>query len=167
MLFLCVKKNKGYWDVSYMLTKTYISGRFQGYWWYGDVINYDIDLTLVYHNLNTESDILREFIRNNHEGHVSLHLASLPNEFSWYFIFANGTILTMPWKTFVSEIRWRLRIDDAETSSNFGHISLHCISDHHGRNHEFTTSRKYGELAKYSETPPLVTLKYVTRASIH
>ena len=49
-------------------------------------------------------------------------LGELPNEFPWYFIFAGGKIWLVLGQFFVSEIRWRLHIHDAETSSNFRQI---------------------------------------------
>ena len=50
---------------------------------------------------------------------ISLHLEDSPNEFSWYIIFADGNSRPHSTTYFALEIRWRLRIGDAEPSSNF------------------------------------------------
>ena len=84
---------------------------------------------------------------------VLLHKASSSNEFSWHLIFADQNNIPHYVVKFVLEIKWRLRINDAETSSNFWH-ELYC---------RFATRDKppgklqphedsFGELAKCSET---------------
>ena len=47
-------------------------------------------------------------------GGVSLHLASSPNEFSWYLIFVDGNFIPHVVIWFVLEIRWWLRITNVD-----------------------------------------------------
>ena len=56
---------------------------------------------------------------NSKPAGVSLDLESSPNEFSWYLIVTYGNNILHATTYLVLEIRWRLRIGDAETSSNF------------------------------------------------
>ena len=51
---------------------------------------------------------------------------------------------------FVSEIKWRLRINDAETSSNFGH-KLHCRSVTKSSTNLQAHENSFEDLAKFSE----------------
>ena len=80
-------------------------------------------------------------------------LASSPNKFSWYLIFADRNFSCRLVGWFVLEIRRRLRIGDAGSSSNFYH-------KFHDR---FVTMEKpsaklqfqlFQELAMWSETYP-------------
>ena len=88
-------------------------------------------------------------------GGVSLDEPS--NEFSWDLIFTGEASFTQAVKNFafVSEIRWRLRIDDVETPLNFQHTLYQRSFITIG----YTPSAKilphessFGELARCSET---------------
>ena len=92
--------------------------------------------------LTISRDILRHFGRL---GVVSLQFESSRNDFSWYPIFEDGKP-PHPTTYFVLEIRWRHRIGDAETSSNFKH-KVHCQSLQPHKH-------PFGKLAKYNETRP-------------
>ena len=59
-------------------------------------------------------------------GGVSLHWASSsPNEFSWGCKFVDSVFMVKV--KFASETRWRLRIIDEESSSNFWHKVSHSL----------------------------------------
>ena len=87
-------------------------------------------------------------------------LGELPNVFLWcYLVFTNGNNVPHPVTYFVSEIRWRLRIGDAETSSNFWHrVSLQwrhneldCVSYH--QPHDCLLSRLFRHRSKKTSKP--------------
>ena len=71
------------------------------------------------HQSSTSLAYVRGIPHTKGQGGVSLHLESSSDECSWYRIIGHGINIAYPGTHFVLEIRWRVRINDAETSSNF------------------------------------------------
>ena len=75
-------------------------------------------------DLRSRQDLLISCTMVYRQGDISLHLVSSLNGFAWYLIFVD-TNNTSFHGILMLEVRWRLRIDDAEASINFWNKLYH------------------------------------------